>query len=250
MRLSQIIIWVLGWIPIALSIIFVTILFSPIRYKCAFERHLSKDGRKKKVAEFYEDHLHSLVLGRQILLFWFPTAVLIVLSIWASIELEYFVGSFVLGLSILIFVSTQLPLLMKAHLLIIFKIDDGEWGSRIDLRSGKTTKIEFAIRNLGFSTYKNFVVKFYFGPDFKIIPYNHSKYKNLDFEKEFSIQKRHGGAMFTPKETFLAVPPQEVIIFPLIIKVPDESKKYRLRIDFNAENTWGMNVIYKAVFVK
>lgn len=171
-------------------------------------------------------------------------------SIWFSIELEHFIASLVLGLSILIFVSTQIPLLMKAHLLINFTVDGKGSGSRINFRSGETHTVEVLIRNFGFSTYKNFVAKIYFGPDFKIIPYNHSKYKDLDFKKEFSIQKKHGGAMFTPKETFLTIPPQEVYIFPLIIKAPDEGKEYRLHIEFNAENTWGMNVIYKTIFVK
>ena len=224
--LSQIeIVWVtqfFGWILIVLSAVFVFILSSRIRYACARKRHLSEDGFKKKIAFFYEKHLHKLVLARQILLFFFPTAVLMVLAMLFPIKLEYLLGSIVLGLSILIFVSTQLPLLMKARLLITFSINDGGWSETLTLRPGKTTKVESAIRNLGFTTYKNSTIKFYFGKDFDVIPYENALYPDLDFKKKFTIQRRHGGVMFDPKDNFLTVPPQEVFIFPMWVKVPDK----------------------------
>jgi len=167
----------------------------------------------------------------------------------ASWEPEHFLGSLVFGLSILIFMSMQLPSLMKAQLLIVFRID-GKYARTIKLESGKTHKIECEILNLGFHTYKNFTVKFYYGKKFKIVPSNYRGYKDLDFKKQFSIQKRLGGVMFTPQDNFLTIPPQEVYIFPMYVMAPKEKDEYTLKIEFNAENTWGMNEIYKRVIVE
>lgn len=237
----------IGWALITLLIIFLVILLPRIRCVCARETYFSKDGCKRKMARFYEMKLHYLVSGRQILLFLFPTAVLMV-----SAKLEYVITSLILGLSILIFVSIQLPLLMKAHLLISFRIDDGEWSlsSRIDLRSGKTTKVEFAIRNLGFSTYKNSTIIIYFRKDFKIVPCDNLRYKDLDFKKEFHVQKIHGGVAFNPKDNPLTIPPQEVFIFPMYVKVPNKEEEREMTIEFFSENTWGMNLIRRQVSVR
>jgi len=225
----------LGCVLIALWATFIIILWPYSRRKL----------RECRFAGFYEKHLHSFVLARQILLFFFPIAVLMALSPVVPIKLEYFLGSVVFGLSTVIFVSIQLPLLMKAHLRVSFRIDDGKWVKTINLRAGETHKVEFAIENLGFSTYKNFSIIFYFGPKFEVLPPSHPKYmrKHLDFKKEFSIQQQHGGAMFSPKENFLTIPPQEVFIFPIFIKAPKKEDKYPLTIQFFAENTWGMNRI-------
>ncbi len=61
---------------------------------------------------------------------------------------------------------------MKARILITFKINDEGQGSIINLRSGKTTYVDSGIRNLGFSTYKNFTIILYFGEDFEIVHYD------------------------------------------------------------------------------
>ena len=139
---------------------------------------------------------------------------------------------------------------MKAHVLVTFKIDDKVYDSPIFFKSGKETYVEGRVYNLGFSNYKNFVVIFYFGEDFKIIPHDDPKYRDLDFKKKFSIQKIHGGALFSPKDNFLSIPPQEVFIFPMYIKIPRKEKKGEMHIDFYSENTWGMTVIYKQVIAK
>jgi len=242
----------LGWISIALTAIFYTILLPQSRRKIRVS--LNSDnvyirGFAKYMHVLYETQLHNLVSTRQVLFFLLPTACLVVLFPPASWEPEHFLGSLVLGLSILIFVTMQLPSLMKAQLHIAFRID-GKYARTIKLESGKTHKVECEIQNLGFHTYKNFTVKFYYGKKFKIVPSNYRGYKDLDFKKQFSIQKRYGGVMFTPKDNFLTIPPQEVYVFPMYVTAPKEKDEYRLKIEFNAENTWGMNEIYKRVIVE
>jgi len=246
---------ILGGILIALSVIFIILLFPPTRRKLK-EINISKDGYMKEFANFYDEHLHSFVLVRQILLFLLPTTVLMVLSIFISVKLEHLLGSFVLGISLVIFVSIQLPLLMKARILTTFIIDRELQGSKLNFKSGKTTYVECTIYNLGFSTYKNFTIIFYFREDFEIIPYDNRLYYDLDFKKKFAIQKRHGGIAFNPKESFLTIPPQEIFVFPMFIKAPKvlkepkEKKEHAMKIEFYSENTWGKTEIYKPLIVE
>jgi len=239
---------ILGEILIVLSVIFIILLCPPTRRKLK-EIHISKDGYWKKIAKFYDTNLHFLVLARQIFLFILPTAVLMVLSISISIELEHLLGSFVLGVSLVIFVSIQLPLLMKASVLATFIIDGEPQGSKLNFKPGKTTYVECTIYNLGFSTYKNSTIIFYFRKDFEIIPHEDPLYDDLDFKKKFDIQKRHAGIAFNPKENFLTIPPQETFVFPMWVKVPDKEEEREMTILFHSENTWGLNSIQRQISI-
>jgi hypothetical protein len=223
-----------------------TVLCPPIRRKLK-EIDLFGDSCKEEFARLYEKHLHLLVILRQVLLFLAPIGFFSVIDF--SIVLEYFLGLVLLGLSLVVFVSIQLPLLMKAHVLATFKIGDDVYNSTILFESGKETLVEARIYNLGYITYKNFAVVFYFGPDFEIVPYDNEKYCDLDFEKKFGVQKKHGGAFFSPKDISLTIPPQEVFIFPIYVKVPKEKKQGRVHIEFYSENSWGMTNIFKPLIV-
>ena len=105
------------------------------------------------------------------------------------------------------------------------------------------TLLRTAIYNLGFSTYKNGMVLIYFGGEFDIIPCDEKTYNELDFNKKFTIQTKHGGVAFTPKENFQSIPPQEVFIFPVLLRVPNIAKNGNIKIIFSSENSWGMKEI-------
>lgn len=241
---------IFGLTVVVLFIIFFIILFPNIRKKLK-EISLYGECFKKKFADLYEKYLHGLVIIRQVLLFLAPIGILSIIDF--SIVLEYLPGLILLGLSITVFVSIQLPLLMKAHIHVNFKIDDKVYDSTISFKPREEpTLVEARVYNLGFSTYKNFVVIFYFGGDFKIVPHTDPRYEDLEFhfKKKFSIQKIHGGALFSPKDNFLSIPPQEVFVFPMYVRIPKKEKKGKMHINFYSENTWGMTVIYKQVVVE
>jgi hypothetical protein len=148
---------------------------------------------------------------------------------------------FVLGLSINVFWVVQLPLLTKAQLLIDFGIDTVEkFDSKISLNTSSEHIIYTRIYNLGFSTLKNATVLFYFGRDFEIIPFSDLRYRGLDFEKRFTIQKGNSGVLFTPKDNYQTIPPQEWFLFPVIIKTPKHELDSRAEIQFYSENSWGL----------
>ena len=231
--------------------IFVIMLYPHIRRKL---KEISLYDRKKKFAHLYERYLHHLVLLRQVLLFSAPLVIPSIIDF--SVASKYFPSLILVGLSLIVFVSIQLPLLMRAHILVNFQINGKVYPSAISFKPREheedSTLVEARIYNLGFSTYKNFVAIFYFGPEFEIVPCKDSKYDHLDFhfKKEFSIQKIHGGVLFSPKDNFLSIPPQEVFIFPMYIKVPKEEKEGIMTIEFYSENTWGKTEISKDIIVR
>ena len=241
---------IFGLTEILFFIVFAILLSPPIRRKLKEIDLSAGNCIQKKIATFYEKHLHFLVIARQMLLFFAPTASSIVLLGYDKTS-EFFASLVLLGLSLIVFASIQLPLLMKAHLLVTFEVDDKVYDSTVAFFAGKETYMAARVYNLGYSTYKNSTLIFYFGKDFEIIPLNDPKYADLDFKKKFDVQKRHGGAVFTSKDNFLTIPPQEVFIFPMRIRVPkEETEDHLIEILFHSESTWGMNRIWKKLTLK
>jgi len=248
---------ILGGIVIVLLAILIVMLCPPIRTKL---KEISLYNIEKKFARRYERRLHLLVLIRQLLLFLAPWAIVSIIDF--SVASKHLPSWILVGLSLTVFVSIQLPLLMKAHIHVNFMVNETVYHSAIPFKLREHEEdsilVEARIYNLGFSTYKNSVAIFYFKEDFEILPCNHKKYRHLDehFKKEFSIQKIHGGVLFSPKDNFLSIPPQEVFIFPMFIKAPKvlkepkKEKERKMEIEFYSENTWGKTVIEKQVILR
>lgn len=247
LKMSLSIYQIFGWILLIFLMIFVVILSRPVRRKIKETYHLGK-GWKRKIAKLYENYLYLLVIIRHGLLFLTPIAFFSIVDF--SIVSKHSFSLILLGLSFVVFVSIQLPQLMKAHIRVTFTIKGKGTDSPIVFKSGKEILVEGNLYNLGFSTYKNFTVIFYFGEDFEIVPCDNAKYQVLSFKKKFSIQKRHGGVFFSPKDNSLIIPPQEVFIFPMYIKAPKKEKVSKVTVEFYSENTWGMTMIDKRVIVE
>lgn len=207
---------------------------------------------------FYESNLHLFVLIRQILLFFLPLAIG-VMVLGDSVSSQ-FSSLFVLGLSLNVFWAVQLPLLAKANLHVTFiakpldenpfnddLTNDEIYGDTILINPEKVNRIVCAIYNLGFHTYKNALVILYFGEEFEIITCDDSKFKDrlnrLDFYKAYSVQKKHGGAAFNPKDNYLTIPPKEVFLFPVFVRVKKKPIREFVTIEFSSETSWGKTVI-------
>lgn len=215
--------------------------------------------RNLKETVFFEKHLHYFVIIRQALLFFAPLAISVSIM-GLTFTSQQLTSLFVLGLSINVFWVVQWPLLTKAHILVTFtsktlsdaEADEGydeKFSSKIIFEAEKITLVKAAIYNLGFSTYKNATVLIYFGKHFKIIPCDDEEFgprlKKLDFSKCFSLQKRHGGIAFAPKENCISIPPQEVFLFPVYLHVPASVPKEErwITVQFYSENSWGMTEV-------
>jgi hypothetical protein len=198
---------------------------------------------------WYKNNLNFFLLIRQILLFLFPlwAATVTVGATWVSNQLLTLVA---LGLSIIIFWIVELPLLMKADILVTFGVDDGnaiaedDYVSKIRLDPEKENIVNTRVQNLGFTTLKNALVEIYFGDTgLEVVPCDDPRYVGLDFPKRFSIQKTHCGILFTPKDNFQTIPPQEVMIFQTILRKPINTQKGEVIIQFSSESSWGLREI-------
>jgi hypothetical protein len=214
-----------------------------------------KIRRKMKDKSDYERNLHSLVLFRQILLFFLPL-MLSVAVFGVSFVSDQLLSLVVLGLSINVFWVVQLPLLTKAQLSVDFSVDQiTDFDSSIMLVPRTKQVIYLRIYNLGFSTLKNGTVLMYLGDQFekstcRIIPSDDPEYDKLDFKKSFRIQKTHAGVSFSPKENFLTMPPQEWFVFPVIVEISHCELDSKVEVEFYSENSWGVTKYHAPIKTK
>ena len=168
--------------------------------------------RIQRVDPKYESNLHYVIICRQIMLFLSPF--FIVYYFWRqSLALEFFVGLIALGLTINIFWVVQVPQLTKANLYIDFSVDCiNKFKPKLWLKPDTEYTIYTRVYNLGFHTLKNALVLKYFKKGFEVIP-DGEKYEDVDFHKEFSVQKCNYGASFPPNKNYQTIPPQEWFIF-------------------------------------
>jgi hypothetical protein len=90
---------------------------------------------------------------------------------------------------------------------------------------------------------KSALIEIYFGDGFEVVPCGDERYKGLDFFKSFSIQKTHCGVVFTPKDNFQTIPPQEMLIFQTVLRKPKNMQTSEVIIQFSSENSWGMRKV-------
>ena len=204
-----------------------------------------KMTRKLKYEGYYRENLHKFVLFRQILLFFLPLALSLVIF-GVSFVYEQLFSLIILGLSINVFWVIQLPLLTKAQLSVDFSVDQvDKFSSGLTLIPKIKQVVYVRLYNLGFSSLKNGTVLIYFGEQFKtskctIVPCDDHEYDKLDFKKCFSIQKVHAGVLFTPKDNFLTIPPQEWFVFPVVVDIPQCKLDSKVKVQFYSENSWGV----------
>lgn len=217
--------------------IFFTLLLKPIRL--AFYAAENK---------FYRKKLHLFFILRQFLIFIFPLMFFITFLCCVCPRTEFFtilsdnfLSLIVLGLAINVFLIVQLPLLNKSNVVIDFSVDNvNDFKEDIELKSNTEQIIYCRIYNSGYSILKNSVILIYFKQGIEIIPYSKVNYEQLDFQKKFSTQECHSGALFAPLENFQTIPPQEWFVFPLKVK-----PLYRI-ISFatvlvNSDTSWGQS---------
>jgi hypothetical protein len=201
-----------------------------------------KSERVLRAANNYEQNVHLLVIGRQILLFFLPFCVAL-LIFGVDTTKQQLTSLFVLGLSIEVFWVAYLPVLTRARLYIDFGVDElKDMKPEMTLNADSEYTIYTRIYNLGFSTLKNAVVLIYFGSGFGVVPFDDARYKQLDFSKFFSVQKVDYGVAFTPThDNYQNLPPQEWFLFPLIIKTPKSPVSRNAEIQVYSENSWGLS---------
>ena len=134
-----------------------------------------------------------------------------------------------------------MPLLTKAHFEIDFRVDNAkDFSPKLTIEANTEQIIQTRIYNLGFSTLKNASIVIYFGKKFEILPFSDAKYIDIDFKKEFTVQKESGGAIFRPNKNFQTILPQMWLTFPVVVKVPNFEAPSKVIILVSSENSWGL----------
>ena len=202
--------------------------------------------------QLFEKHLNKLVIFRQILLFLSPLCLgipILVFATGASLVLNQLAALVALGLSLVIFWVVEVPLLTKADIIVTFGVDDGnyipedKYFDRLLLVAEKENIVNTRIHNKGFSTLKNGRIEIYFGDGFEVLPFEHPRYRNLDFPKKFSIMKANCGVIFSPMDNFQTLAPQEVFTFQTIVRPSRKIERDKVSVHFASENSWGVKEI-------
>ena len=241
-----ILLWILNWdwysigigLYFALLGLFIFLLVPKVR-------KYSKDKIKN-----YRQIFFLIILALQILIFITPLT-LSTYFIGISFVYDQMLSLIILGLSVNVFWIVQLPLITKANIEIDFSTDGlKSCKKNISLKKQCCHIVHTRIYNLGFTTLKNSMIAIYFGKGIKIIPYDEKIYKNIDFVKKFSVQKCNNGVLFTPKDNWQTIPPQEWFLFPLILETSNDVLELEAKVLFSSEKSWGQKEKISKVFVK
>jgi len=232
---------------LALSLVAYIILF--VSFTVLLSSKIRRYFRKKP---WYKYQLNIFLLIRQILFFLLPlwiATVIATATIGATSALNQLPALIALGLSIIVFWVVELPLLMKADILVTFGVDDGnaiperKYSDKLVLVAEEDNIVNTRIHNMGFSTLKNARIEIYFGDGFEVVPFADARYRNLDFTKKFSVMKTNCGVIFSPMDSFQTLPPQEVFIFQTIVHPPRKLLRETVIVHFASENSWGLREI-------
>jgi len=240
--------------------LFLFFLCPPVR------KYLYEKWHETKYFQFivdrYEGHLHALVVLRLILLSLAPIMVSLV-TFRLHTTINQLFTLVLMGVSIAAFWVVELPLLTKANIDVTFATalsNDANfndqifrwrprWLSEATFMPEKEHFLVVRVYNLGFHTYENASVTVYPPKEFEIIP-NDKKYANIDFFKPFKVQKSYNGVRFTPTDdNFQSIPPQESLLFPILLKLPERASNQNVNAkivtEFSSDNSWGITKISK-----
>ena len=236
------------------GLLIVTIFFLIKRFRIHWYRE--KEYKKKKF--HFENNVHKFYGIRQLLLIFFPLVfsitILGISNSWGQISKilgTNLLTLIVLGLSINVFWIIQLPLVMKANLVVDFSVDKvGDFNEdEILLKTHSQHIVYCRIYNAGYSTLKNATVLLYFERGVEIVPCDKPIYDNYDFVKDFSIQKGQCGISFNCLKNYLTIPPQEWFLFPIILKTKNALEQ-KINLQLYSESSWGITKHYAKMIIQ
>ena len=100
----------------------------------------------------------------------------------------------------------------------------------IKLKPNKQQLIWVMLHNNGKVIRDNWFCIIDFEKDFLPIPIEETKYKNVDFVKHYTVQKKYNVAHFNSADFSPLIPYDETIIFPVVIKTPSRKNNYNVRV--------------------
>ena len=234
------------------AIIFVLTIY-PVRKKFCALSFEHKRKKTRKIGEIYENALREMYILRLFLSFFLPISIAFIFS--SNLDSNLILSLLVMGLGLVTFSSIQLPSLTEPHVFTsVIEDCEGKF-FRCIYNEGKSCKarenrleiaikekriIFFRLQNLSLHTLKNCTIWFTFPENFEISKLIASD--NVDFFKEYSIQKRNNAVKFSPTDSYLSVSPDDCLVLPIKVEVirPDaDPKSQEIGIQLASETTWG-----------
>jgi hypothetical protein len=212
-----------------------------------------KKGLLCSIGKLYERKLRYLYVLRFVFLFLLPIAIAIAFRAFGfpiNIQ-DNLLNLIAIGFAMMTFSAIEMPSLTKPHVFISVL---SEYGKEItslaeckEVEMQLTVKVDvqrvimFRAANLCMHTLKDCTFIFNFPKGFfSLLPFDDPAYKDLDFKKEFTIQKRNDACLFTPKNNFTTMSPSDCLIFPVIVKPLKESEeKFEITVEVSSQSTWG-----------
>lgn len=211
-----------------------------------------KKGILNSIGRWYERSLRYLYVLRFISLFLLPTALAVAIRI--DIQ-ENLLNLIAIGFAMTTFSAIELPSLTKPNVFISVLPEDNkeitsiteceEIEMQVAAKTGVQRNVMFRIANLCLHTLKDCTFIFNFPKDFALVPYDNPTYEDLDFKKQFSIQKRNNACIFTPKDSYTTFSPVDCLIFPIVAKLEGNSQeKLEIGIEISSQSTWGSKIYH------
>lgn len=124
---------------------------------------------------------------------------------------------------------------------IFFKPADGKTfkerkKQEIELKPNKEQLIWVMLHNNGRVIKDHWFVNVDFEKGFGPIDIEKTSFKDVDFVKEYSIQKKYNVANFNSSDFSPLFPYDETFIFPIVVKTPKDEKEYAVRVTVRTGN--------------
>jgi len=100
----------------------------------------------------------------------------------------------------------------------------------IKLQHNKQQLVWVMLHNDGKVIKHNWFCIIDFEKDFLPIPIESTKYKDVDYAKHYTVQKKYNAAHFNSTDFSPLFPYNETMIFPIVVKTPNDKGKYNVKI--------------------
>jgi hypothetical protein len=223
----------------------------------------------KLFGKIYQKFLGSVYIVRFLLLLLLPLAIGIVIAPFSgfiSINQDLIINALVVGLTLVTFSVVELPSLTKPHVFMSIIEDCANYPNCQLRKNGKDSKckfqedinckvrenkaflkigqpkiLNFRLQNLGFHSLKNCVICISFPREVVQIQAI-SKKIQLDFFKNYEIQKRNNAVKISPQDNFMSISPADCFVIPVkvaLIRLP--KKNETISVEISSETTWSTN---------
>ena len=199
----------------------------------------------EQVSTFLVLHMnHLLVLSYACIGFFFAGALPFLIHGQWGLDTAYLI----LSISVLYLLAFQFPRIEspQVHLSYVGTAESDfcdQHCKYLELRKGKSCRIQLSIANVGLIYYKHCTVWICFPTDFTIHETGHKLYSTLSNRKAIRIQDHANICLISPRDNDLSVAPFATIQIPICVHVPQSfntSRGIKLEVSVDSESTWGV----------